>query len=267
MTESLYGFLAALSLLAAYRLTDAPGVGRALVLGALLGLAALSRAEALILLPLLLVPVLRRPRQLRLAATVCLAFALVLTPWTVRNWSVFDRPVLIATEGGETLAGANCHPTYYGRRIGTWNFNCVKITGRGNEAAELNEEGHKGIDYARDHAERLPLVAAARLARTWGLLDPFAVPEGRRAWLMRIGAALFYALVGLAIYGFLVLRRRGAPLWILLTPFITVTVTTLLAYGSVRFRHSAELSIVVLAGVGLDRVWRARSARAEAEPS
>jgi hypothetical protein len=28
-------------------------------------------------------------------------------------------------------------------------------------------------------------------------------------------------------------------------PFVTVTLTTLLAYGAPRFRHSAELSIVV----------------------
>src|SRR3712207_9300748 len=52
MSESLFGLLVALSLLAAHRLLDAPGVGRALVLGALAGLAALTRGEALLLLPL-----------------------------------------------------------------------------------------------------------------------------------------------------------------------------------------------------------------------
>ena len=52
----------------------------------------------------------------------------------------------------------------------------------------------------------------------------------------------------------LLLRRRRFPLLILLAPFITVTVTTLLAYGQIRFRHSAELSLVVLAAVALDRL-------------
>ena len=42
MSESLYGMLVALSLLAAYRLFEAVYVGRAIVLGALLGLAALT---------------------------------------------------------------------------------------------------------------------------------------------------------------------------------------------------------------------------------
>ncbi len=254
MTESTYGAFAALSLLAAYRLADQPGLGRAVLLGVLAGIAALARAEALLLLPLLLVPLIRRPGGVKAAAAVCVAFAVVLTPWTVRNWSTFDRPVLIATEGGETLAGANCHATYYGERIGTWNVNCAAFDGSGNEAAELNERGRDGIRYALDHAERVPLVAAARVARTWGLWRPFAVPEGRRTWVQQLGAAIYFALIPAAVYGFILLRRRRVPIWILMAPFVTVTLTALLAYGSIRFRHSAELPLVVLAAVALDRL-------------
>jgi 4-amino-4-deoxy-L-arabinose transferase-like glycosyltransferase len=51
MTESLYGVLAGLALLAGYRLVEAPGVARVLVLGAVGGAAALTRGEALLLLP------------------------------------------------------------------------------------------------------------------------------------------------------------------------------------------------------------------------
>lgn len=254
MTESTYGLFAGLSLLAAYRLVDAPSLGRAVLLGVLVGIAAHARAEALLLLPLLLVPLIRRPGGVKAAAAVCVAFALVLVPWTVRNWSAFDRPVLIATEGGETLAGANCHNTYYGERIGTWDVNCAAFSGSGNEAAELNERGRDGIRYALEHAERLPLVAGARVARTWGLWRPFAVPEGRRAWVQQLGAALYVVLIGLAVYGFVLLRRRRVPVWILMAPFITVTATALLAYGSIRFRHSAELPLVVLAAVAIDRL-------------
>ncbi|MBA3263863.1 MAG: glycosyltransferase family 39 protein, partial [Thermoleophilaceae bacterium] len=254
MTESLYGVFAAVAMLAAYRLLDAPSLGRALVLGLVLGVGAHARAEALLMLPLLLVGVLRRPGGLKAAAAVCAAFAVVLVPWTVRNWSAFDRPVLIATEGGETLAGANCDVTYYGERIGTWQVSCAAFSGRGNEAAELNEAGRKGIRFAREHVGRLPLVAGARLARTWGLWRPFAVPEGRRAWVQQIGTALYFVLIPLAVYGFILLRRSRVPVWILMAPFITVTVTALLAYGSIRFRHSAELSLVVLAAVALDRL-------------
>jgi 4-amino-4-deoxy-L-arabinose transferase-like glycosyltransferase len=263
MTESLYGLLSGLSLLAAYRVLEKPALGRALVLGAIVGVAAHARAEALLLLPLLVLPLVRRPGGLRATAMVCLSFAVVLAPWTVRNWAAFDRPVLVATEGGETLAGANCAATYFGESVGAWSVSCVRFSGRGNEAAELNEEGRKGIRYALDHLDRVPVVAAARLARTWGLWWPVQRPEGRAAWVTYIGAALLFLIAPLAIYGFMLLRRRRVPVWILTTPFITVTLTTLLAYGSARFRHSAELPLVVLAAVALDQLLRRNAVRSE----
>jgi 4-amino-4-deoxy-L-arabinose transferase-like glycosyltransferase len=258
MTESTYGVFAAFALVVAYRLLDRPSLGFALLLGALLGLAALARGEALLLLPLLLLAIVRGRGGWRTAAGVVAMFAIVIMPWTIRNWSAFDRPVLIATEGGETLAGANCDVTYYGNRIGTWQYSCARFNGRGNEAVELDKAGHRGVRFARDHAGRVPLVLAARVARTWGLWQPFAVPEGRRAWVQRIGAAIYFALLPLAAWGIVLLRRRGVPLLIVLAPFVTVTVTTLLAYGQIRFRHSAELSLVVLAAVAVDRLLPAR---------
>jgi 4-amino-4-deoxy-L-arabinose transferase-like glycosyltransferase len=267
MTESLFGVFAALTLLCAYRLADAPGAGRAIALGVVAGLGALARAEALMLLPLVLLPLLRRPRGLRAAAVACLAFVVVLTPWTIRNVSVFDRPVLIATEGGETLAGANCEPMYFGPRIGTWSVLCVEFSGRGNEAVELNEEGREGIEYARDHAGRLPVVALVRFARSWGFYGPFDTPEGRAPWVQSLGAALFWLLLPAALYGLVVLRRRGVGVWIIMTPFVTVTVASVLAYGNVRFRHSAELAVVVLAAVAADRLWRLAEQRRGRAPS
>ena len=252
MTESIYGALAAVSMLVAYRLLDAPasGGGRA---GRSLGVAALARAEALLLLPLLLVPLLRRPGGLKAAAVVCVAFVVVLTPWIVRNWSAFDRPVLIATEGGETLAGANCDVPTTASASAPGRSRASDFAGNGNEAKELNEAGRDGIRYARDHLGRVPVVVAARLARTWGLYQPFAVPEGRRAWVQQLGVAMYFLLIPFAVYGLVLLRRRRVPVLILLAPFVTVTVTAVLAYGQIRFRHSAELSLVVLAAVALDR--------------
>ena len=87
------------------------------MLGAVSALAALTRGEALLLLPLVLIPVVvRRPGGVRAAAVVAVvAFAVVLAPWTVRNWIVFDQPVAIATNSGTAVAGANCAETYQRR--------------------------------------------------------------------------------------------------------------------------------------------------------
>ena len=258
MTESLYGMLVALALLIAQRLLDEPRAAPALGLGALLGLAALTRGEALLLLALLLVPLLRRPGGLRTAAVTVLAFVVVMAPWTVRNWNAFDRPVLVATEGGQTLAGANCEPVYNGPRIGSWEVSCFRHSELRNEAVASNRASGDAFEYALDHVERLPLVAGARVLRTWGVFWPGQIPEGRSEWVTWLGVALYVLLLPLAIYGIVVLRRRGAPLAVIVSPLVVVTLTSLVSYGSVRFRHTAELALVVLAAVALDALWRAR---------
>ena len=87
---SLYGFLAALVLLGAYRWLQRPTYARAATLGVCIGLAALTRAEALLLVPLLLLPmaVLRPalPRRVRIVSLAVGVGALVcklLLPWTI----------------------------------------------------------------------------------------------------------------------------------------------------------------------------------------
>lgn len=267
MTESFYGCFGAASLLAALRLREALTWRRAAAFGGLAGLAALARSDALLLLPLLLVPLLRRPGGVRAAVVAVLAAVMVLTPWTIRNVHAFHRPVLIATEGGETLRGANCQPAYHGKNIGSWQETCISFDGRGNEAVELNRLGRDGVSYAARHATRVPLVLGARLARTWGVWPFFQVPEGRRAWVMHIGVVVFFLLLPLAGLGLLELRRRRAPTWVILVPVVMVTLSTLLSYGTLRFRHLAEISLVVLAGVGIDAVLTHRRAPPSPSPA
>ena len=261
MSESLFGLLAALSMLAAYRLVERPTVGRAVALGVIAGLAALTRGEALLLLLLFLVPVVRRPGGWRAAAVAAISVVVVLAPWTVRNWIAFDQPVLIATNSGSAVGGANCDQTYYGSHLGGWTLDCV-TKHPGNEADALGEAGKDGVRYARDHAGRLPVVLAARLGGVWSLYHPFQRPEGRSGRVQKLGVVAFFLLLPFAVAGALVLRRRGVAIWILLMPAVAVSVTALATYGNLRFRESAELSLVVLAAVALDALWASSSARA-----
>lgn len=257
MSESLFGLLVALSLLAAYRLVDEPTTGRAIVLGAVVGLAALTRGEALLLLPLILVPVLRRPAGPRAALVALLAFAVLLAPWTVRTWIVFDQPVVIANSSGSAIGGANCEETYFGDQLGGWRPQCLREH-PGNEAEAFAAARRDGTRYAREHLDRLPVVLAVRFARVWGLYDPLQVPEGRSSRAHKLGLIALLALVPLALIGALVLRRRGVGVWILVVPCIVVSATALLTYGNQRFREPADLALVVLAAVALDALWRRR---------
>ena len=263
-SESLYAPLIAFTLLAAYRLVDRPSFGRAAVLGLLVGLATLTRSEALILGGLLLVACalhLPRPEGLKFTATMSVVAIVVLAPWLARNWAEFDRP-LLSTNSGSLAYGANCHAAYYSGLIGTWPCYPRLTVAPGRDEADLSATlRHDGLRYAGDHAGRLPAVVAVRLARTFDVWSPASATRleadigDRDLTTYRAGVVMYFLLLPLAAAGAVMVRRRRlAPLGILLAPVALVVVVSALGYGTPRFRVPAEIPLVVLASVAIARV-------------
>lgn len=258
LSETLYGPLVAAMLLAAYAVLDRPDVFRACLLGALVGLATLARSEAILFLALLAGPVAwRAARAWRPRALVAVASAaaslMVISPWVIRNWSAFGRPTLSTNEGA-VIAGANCPATYHGIDTGGWVLSCISPRRRTDELAQANLWRREGLDYARDHAGRLPVVAVVRLLRVWDLYQPrrqVLFAEGRQIRAVQAGVAVWYLIAALAVGGTVLLARRRQTLVVLAAPFLVVTVTAVLGYGVPRLRHSADLAAVVLASVAL----------------
>ena len=264
-SESTYALLVTLSLLCALRLRERRSLGRAAALGAVIGLAALTRGEALLLVVLVALPAARwRTREAAVAVAAC---AVVLAPWLVRCWTTFDEPVAISTNTGGLLAGANCHSTYHGEFIGQWDFRCVPEIKKFNEAQAADELRRVGVRYARDHAGRLPVVLAVRLGRSFELYRPLQgvnierFLEGRDLTAEKAGLVMYYLLALLGIAGAVVLRRRrDGSLSTLLAPIVGVVFVSLTAYGITRFRVGAEPALVILATVGAEAmVLRLRS--------
>ena len=82
--------------------------GAAAAAGILFGLAVLTRETVLYFLPLAAVWLAwRRPGGLRRAALLLAAAVLVVTPWTLRNWLVFDAFVPVSTAGALNLWQGN----------------------------------------------------------------------------------------------------------------------------------------------------------------
>lgn len=273
MSESLYGLLIAACLLTALNLHTRRSVPLAAALGALIGLAALTRSEALALVVLLGLPL--TWRSWRAALALVAACVVVLTPWTIRNISAFHRFTLISHNDSTVLAGANCARTYRGPDTGSWRFDCIsqrRTFREGDQAARWRREG---IDYATSHAGRLPAVIAVRVLRTWDLWQPgrqVDLAEGRARWAEKLGVAAYFLLLPFAIAGFALMRRRraaaGAAFWILLSPALLATLSSIIGYGLPRFRHAFEIALVVAAAVAivavLDRVRERRAAAAGA---
>ncbi|HKP90809.1 MAG TPA: glycosyltransferase family 39 protein [Thermoleophilaceae bacterium] len=269
MSESLYGLTIAATILAALWAIERPTARRAAVLGGAIGLAVLTRAEALLLLALLVPFVVRRApaRRLRLAAVAVLATAVVVAPWCVRNTLEFDRLVGVSTGDGGVLAGANNDDAYRGPQAGAWNLGGLRLppsagADRFDDAALSARLRRKGLDYAGDHAGRLVPVIAIRVLRTWSAwpLDPDekvtynAFVGGRDSGAEWAALLMGWVVMALAVAGAVALRRRGLPLAPLVAPIAMVTVVSALFFGDVRFREAADVSLVLLAAVALTRL-------------
>lgn len=267
MSETTYVFLLAAVLLAAYRFWDDASLGRGAVLGALIALAALTRAEAVALVVLLLVPLTLRVSW-RHALAAVLAFAMVLAPWTIRNLATFEKPVLISTNGDGVWAGANCERSYYGDLVGSWVFDCFGKRAPGDESEFSKAYRARGLRYMKDHLGRVPVVIAARAGRMLNVFRPrqevfLQTSEGRSDDVAWLGIFWFWAMLPVAVLGAWRLGRRGWPLLTFVALSVAVCLTV---YGSTRLRVAAEPALILLAAAAF-RPARRPAATPRAAPS
>ena len=273
MSETIATLVVALALLYAYRLIREPNVWNALIVGALCGLAALTRAELVLLVPLLAVPAALVARSVataqrwKLAGIGVLAAAVLIAPWVGYNLSRFDEPTYLSTNDGIALLGSNCDSVYYGNGIGLTDLKCLGPNPRGDQSVDSKIFRDRAFDYIRAHKKRSVLVAFARVGRTWSLFRPWDMVsynkgEGREGWVTTLGLIAYYPLLIAAVGGWVVMRRRRRRSWPLLVPALIVTISSAATYGQTRFRVPAEPTLVVLAAVAIAAVvardWPAR---------
>lgn len=279
LSESSYALAVALVLLASVELVRRPTPLAAAGLGAAVALATLARAEAALLVVVLVVPLVvalgRRPPadrgRVALLGWVVLAGLAVAGPWVARNLVSFDRPATVSTGGGFVLEIASCDATFEGDQLGYWSATCDRTSWEpGDETATEAAKRATGTAYVGEHLDRLPVVVAARVGRLWDVwrpnesvvLNDVFERRGRAPswWAIRV----WWAVLALAVAGAWALRRRPA----LLVPFAAVAVTTTVAaaasFGITRYRTGLEVATAVLAAIGVDAVvawWVARGRR------
>ena len=141
----------------------------------------------------------------------------------------------------------------------------------GNEAEKAKYWRCLALRYASDHVDRLPVVVVTRIGRELDIYRPdqgllFLEVEGRPRTAARIGQIGWWAMAPIGVAGWVVLRRRGVLVYPLVALGLMVLVTTVYAYGAVRFRTPLELALLIGEGVAVDAAWaRWRPATATAE--
>jgi 4-amino-4-deoxy-L-arabinose transferase-like glycosyltransferase len=286
LSETLVILTVLITVWLAYRYWHHPTRGRIAAVGAVVGLAALSRSELVLFVPLMVLPLAlltpdaSRRRRLRRAVVGVAACVAVLTPWVAYNLSRFDHTVLLSENIGGTLATSNCHTVYYGRLMGYWDYQCGQdiLTAHHigpyafNGAAD-RDQFNGGMKYIEAHKGRVPVVVVARIGRITDLFHPRQQAhldvylENTTSWVSFAGLYAFYPMALLAVAGAVVIRRRRTALFPLLAPVLSVVVTVALFYAATRFRATAEGAICLLAAAALDAALGALSRAREPDRS
>jgi hypothetical protein len=286
LSETLVLLLVAAVVLVSLLFWQRPSPARAVALGFLCALAALTRAEQVLLLVLVLVPLALLLRGVAFRRRVLyvmlgLVTAIVtIAPWVGFNLSRFNDNTIFSTDSGTTLAMSNCEYVYSGPNIGRGVFRCLKsrpttqpVTQAPSPAVPVDESVQDGryrkkaLTFVKAHLSAVPRVMAARAAREFGLFDPVKEMQIEHAVNRRpvaiadVGLAMYYVLVIGAVFGAVQLRRRRVTL----VPFVGILVelilTAMLTFGQTRYRAPFEVVLVVLSAVAIDALLAQRTLR------
>lgn len=255
MTETWYTFWSLLSVLLLWPVSTAPASAphhgphahspaRAILGGAVLGLAALTRPVGLLLWPALALTAWSTAGMagLRRALTVGAATLCVLAPWTARNYHVHHALVPIATHGGFIIARSNADAPAWRQEHG-WGIRPSVFARTPSEVERDRIWLRQGLDWIRSHPKAYLGLAAERFMRLWYFLRP-----DYNFWFMLM---LPFAVAGLWHLG----GRRELRL-IVIFLILSVLVFSLVLYGAARFRLPLEpLLLILSAGTVVDG-WR-----------
>ena len=231
MADSLFAALIAGATLVAFQAARRNTALWWAALGLTLGFATLARSDGLLLAVVIVIATVlgvERPNHAKqvVVAIVCcvIGFAVVLGPWIIERSSALGSPVVVSNNSGTLLQGANCGPTYGGNQIGLWDYSCITPPGQGTESDYAAHGRSAGIEYARDHWSRLPVVGAVRVLRVWGLYYSAdqardeAVESRSKSWTVTAWATalpeIVLAFVGVFACGHRVAgTRRSSECW------------------------------------------------------
>lgn len=182
-------------------------------------------------------------RSLRPAIVAAAALVLVVTPWTVRNYRLFHEIIPIRDNFGLELWVGN-HQGTTGRQDISRHpvFDPVegaKFRDEG-EIAYIAEKQREAIAFIRAHPGTFLRLTAMRVGYFWTGWDAF----GLSLTTLPIFALGFWQLL-------LMLRRRHPDAILYATLVLVYPLTFYITHPDVRFRHTIEPVLFVLAGACL----------------
>jgi len=240
------------------------------IAGLTLGLAAMIKAEPLALVPveLLFLWSIRRNVGdfLRAATIVGLATALVVLPWTYRNYALFGRVIVTSASGGiVTWPGAHSMPDRSYQETADYMAKHRRSSYAETLFATRDVGWRDAWSFIRTEPAQWLSVQRAKLVATYATddagadlvrgdrpsVDPFLSPS-MHAWLQRIANVYWWAMLALVAWGL-----RTVPSWWLPARVLVVAIPAtwfvmhVLTLSGPRYHAPETLALALLAARGL----------------
>ncbi len=253
MTEPFYIGAILGAFVLALEIAERPAWGKPLALGLVVGVAVLLRQVFLLFVPFLLGWVLwaagkrLRPWALLL---VLLVVALLIAPWTIRNYLAFGRFVLLNTNAGFTFYWANhpIHGTYSALLEGNAYQDLIPPELRSlNEAALDAELLHRGVEFVRADPGRYALLCLNRAFEYFKFWP--SAESGPISNISRVGS--FGLFLPLMLYGLTISLRRWRHHLLLYLFIVVYSAIHLLTWASIRYRLPVDAVLILFAGLAL----------------
>ena len=255
--------------------------GRPAWAGIAAGLLVLTRPSAQLIVPLLAL-VLWRQVGLRRAAAFAAVAVIVVTPWVIRNESIFDRPVIVTSNGFNLAAiyspvalkaGQFVDPVFDNRFASVRDFGHSFVNlNEANLDSAFRRQGIKGI---REHPGQVPSVIWLNTRRlvdeTWRLNDGPERQDGRPIGLRHATLPLVWLVEMAGLVGLIRIGRQARrdyrerahaegrlgqgvipliALYFFLVSILTVSVP--------RLRAPVDALLLIAIGVLADQLWQRR---------
>ncbi len=265
VSEPLFTFLFCCFILISLQFAERASWPRSIAAGVLLGLAMLTRGNA-VLMVVLLIPwsiwqFRRTPRLVVRSLAISLVALVMLVPWTIRNYEIFHSFIPFQTGGGDVLLGSYnrviaSNPLYYGYYV--WPDSELpefreQITAPNNEVIRDHVETQLAIQWARNHPETWCYLVESRFRRS---LTPFL--QQKSPMLYRVGTLVSWGpiliLFGLGFFpSAIYFIRTNNPGWLLHLGVFHFVLISIIFFGFSRYRFPVEGLCIILACATL--VW------------
>ncbi len=272
IAEALYLLLLSLTLWTMARQQQRNTLRGLLGLGLLLGLGILAKPSAMFMLPLvgcwalLALPAASLTERLGRASLVLLVSALVVSPWTARNYLVFGAFVPVSTNGGYTFYGANNAEAFGGHREGF----PPRLAGLSDAEAQ-NEYYRLGLDWIAGHPAHFARLALRKLAR---LFSPLSVASWETdypvPWAVGfLVRGLYGAFLVTALGGAILALRHWRAVFLFYVPILSVLASAVVFYGDTRYTLPMVPSLLIFAALAITSTaerWRPQGVSIQLAP-